>query len=81
MYLRTCINHSDQLCYMCGRVTTKFILECSWRPRQTNSTTYSCKCSTWNLHCWNNKNLTSLNFGIPMIWREGKNQVWIAIFV
>ena len=34
-----------------------------------------CKSYTMNLHCWNKKKLKSLNFGIPMIWREGKYHI------
>ena len=92
MNRRTCINNPDKFCYINRYINlsniTLFIkktykdyfgmlLVDQDKPFASH---FCCKTCTVNLHRWNNKKLTSLNFGTPMIWRESQNHVSDFIF-
>ena len=88
---RSCRNKPDVFCYICGEYTiapnrkpvTSFITRAfgikladqdkAWAPHMV------CKACTETLRGWTNGK-RSLNFGIPMVWREPTNHVTDCYF-
>lgn len=93
---RMCVNKPDVFCYVCGEYTlapnrnnvTTFIKSVyyayfgiklgdqdkSWAPHMV------CKRCTEHLRQWSKGTRKSMNFGIPMIWREPSNHVTDCYF-
>ena len=86
---RKCKNHPDRFCYICGKVTlpdrqartTDFVkksyhayfgvkLGDQDKPFAPH---ICCKTCVQNLRDWRNKRKCSMPFGVPMVWREGKD--------
>jgi hypothetical protein len=86
---RCCLNHPDSFCYICGAYTieknrksiTDFVKQSyktyfgiklgdqakSWAPHKV------CKQCVESLRQWTTGKRRSLNFGVPMVWREQRN--------
>ncbi|XP_049957523.1 uncharacterized protein LOC126474131 [Schistocerca serialis cubense] len=86
---RLCVNHLDEFCYICGEYVlqknrkniTPFVKEAylayfgiklgdqdkAWAPHKV------CKCCVECLRQWTKRKRKSLNFGVPMVWREQKD--------
>lgn len=86
---RVCKNHPDRFCYICGQVIlparqtkiTDFVKK-SYHAYfgvklgdqdRAFAPHVCCKSCVEGLRRWWNKKLKSLPFGIPMVWREGKD--------
>lgn len=93
---RQCRNHPDRFCYICGKVTlpdrqariTDFVkksyhayfgvkLGDQDKPFAPH---ICCKSCVEGLRAWKNKTRKSLPFGIPMVWREGKDHTTDCYF-
>ncbi len=86
---RTCKNHPNIFCYICGSYTTrsqrKFIMMdikkiyrlyfgCHLGDQDKAwAPHYICNSCSSGLHDWLNKRKTSMSFAIPMIWREPRD--------
>lgn len=86
---RSCVNHPDVFCYVCGEYTFKENRKpvTDFVKRAYNAyfsvklgdqdklwaPHFVCKTCTEHLRQWTNGKRRSLKFGIPMVWREQKN--------
>ena len=93
---RTCKNHPNRFCYICGHVVlpnrqakiTDFVK----KPYQANfgvklgdqdksfTPHICCKICVEILRDWRNKKRKSMPFGVPMVWRVGKDHVTDCYF-
>ena len=87
MERRSCINHPDKFCYICGKVTfadqkkkiNKFIKRLYnayfgiilGDQEKSFAPHICCTTCSRNLYQWSQFKLNKMPFGIPMIWREG----------
>lgn len=88
---RSCRNDPNRFCYICGEIIlpkrrsniTKFVkktyhayfgvrLGDQDKPFAPH---VCCKTCVESLRRWKNKETKSLQFGVPMIWREGKDHI------
>lgn len=96
MNRKACKNDPDRFCYICGQITlpnrkskiTSFVKKMyqayfgiklgdqdkSFAPH------ICCKTCVEGLRRWSNKKQKSLPFGIPMVWREGKDHITDCYF-
>lgn len=88
---RSCVNHPDVFCYICGEYTLKenrknisdFVKKAYvgyfgvrlGDQDKTWAPHQVCKTCTEHLRQWTNGKRRSLKFGVPMVWREPKNHV------
>lgn len=88
---RSCINHSDVFCYICGEYTfkenrksvTDFIKRAYHGyfgirlgdQEKSWAPHIVCKTCTEHLRQWTTGKRKSLKFGIPMVWREPTNHI------
>ncbi len=82
---RTCKNHPNIFCYICGLYTTRsqrkiIMMEIKNIYRlylgdqdKAWAPHYICISCSSGLHDWLNKRKTSMSFAIPMIWREPRD--------
>ena len=93
---QTCKNHPNRFCYICGHVVlpdrqakiTGFVK----KPYQANfgvklgdqdksfTPHICCKICVEILRDWRNKKRKSMPFGVPMVWRKGKDHVTDCYF-
>src|SRR5215469_17715641 len=93
---RTCRNHSDTFCYVCGSFTAsmqrrkitnelmkiyKLYFGCSLGDQGKSWAPHIiCTSCSSGLRDWLHKRKTSFPFAIPMIWREPKDHVTDCYF-
>ena len=86
---RKCINDPDRFCYICGKVTLKerranitdFVKKAYHAyfgiklgdQNKTFAPHICCKTCVDNLRNWSTGKKECLPFGVPMVWREGKD--------
>ncbi|XP_076804583.1 uncharacterized protein LOC143448650 [Clavelina lepadiformis] len=94
--MRKCKNDPDRFCYICGKVTlrsrqakiTQFVKKAYYAyfgvklgdQDKAFAPHICCKACVENLRLWSLKKIKSLPFGIPMVWREGKDHVTDCYF-
>jgi hypothetical protein len=88
---RSCKNHPDRFCYICGQVTfpkrklniTEFVKK-SYHAYfgvklgdqdKAFAPHFCCQTCVNNLRGWWNKSKNSLPFAVPMVWREGRDHL------
>lgn len=93
---RKCRNDPDRFCYICGKVTlserqspiTNFVKR-SYHAYfgvklgdqdKAFAPHICCKTCVEGLRRWSNKKQASLPFGVPMVWREGRDHVTDCYF-
>uniref|UniRef100_UPI00358F0AE9 uncharacterized protein n=1 Tax=Myxine glutinosa TaxID=7769 RepID=UPI00358F0AE9 len=86
---RKCKNDPNKFCYICGKVTmpdrqsniTRFVRK-SYHAYfgmklgdqdKAFAPHICCKTCVESLRCWSHKKIECLPFGIPMVWREGRD--------
>ena len=93
---RTCKNHPNRFCYICGHVVlpdrqvkiTDFVKKTyqayfgvKLGDQDKSFAPHICrKTCAENLRDWRNKKRKSMPFGVPMVWREGKDHVTDCYF-
>jgi hypothetical protein len=86
---RACKNHPDRFSYICGQVIlpgrksniTDFVKQSYYAyfglklgdQEKSFAPHVCCKTCVEGLRRWRNKKQNSLPFGVPMVWREGKD--------
>lgn len=94
--LRLCKNSPDRFCYICGKVTlsdrqtniTTFVKKCyrAYFGMQLGDQDkpfaphICCKTCVEDLRRWSKGKKKKLPFGVPMVWREGKDHVTDCYF-
>ena len=89
--MRSCKNNPDRFCYICGKITlpkrktkiTSFVKKCYHAyfgmklgdQDKPFAPHICCKACVANLRRWSKGNIKNLPFGVPMVWREGKNHI------
>lgn len=93
---RSCKNNPNRFCYICGMVTmpnnkseiTKFVktmykayfgIKLGDQDKKF-APHICCKTCVENFRKWSKGTIKSMPFGIPMIWREGKDHVTDCYF-
>ena len=87
--MRTCENDPDRFCYICGKIAlsdrqaniTSFVKKCCHayfgmklgNQDQSFAPHSCCKTCVENLRRWSKGKMKKLPFGVPMVWREGKD--------
>lgn len=93
---RKCTNNPDRFCYICGKLTlahrklpiNQFVklayhqyfgvkLGDQEKPFAPH---ICCKTCVESLRSWSNNKSSHLPFGIPMVWREGKDHITDCYF-
>lgn len=93
---RKCKNHPNRFCYICGHVVlpdrqakiTDFVKKAYHAyfgvklgdQDKPFAPHICCKTCVENLRDWRNKKRKSMPFGVPMVWREGKDHVTDCYF-
>ena len=91
-----CKNHPNRLCYICGHVVlpdrqakiTDFVKKAYQAyfgvklgdQDKPFAPHICCKTCVENLQDWRNEKRKSMPFGVPMVWREGKDNVTDCYF-
>ena len=94
--MRKCKNDPDRFCYICGKVTlhsrqakiTQFVKKAYYAyfgvklgdQDKAFAPHICCRTCVESLRLWSLKKIKSLPFGIPMVWREGKDHVTDCYF-
>ncbi|XP_076049937.1 uncharacterized protein LOC143030648 [Oratosquilla oratoria] len=91
-----CKNHSNRFCYICGHVAlpkyqakTTDVVKKAYHAYfgvklgdqdKAFAPHICCKTCVENLWDWRNKKRKSMPFGVPMVWREGKDHITSCYF-
>ena len=94
--MRKCKNDPNRFCYICGKVTLPSRqAKITWFVKNAYHAYFGlklgdqdkafaphmcCKTCVEALRFWSKKKIKSLPFGIPMVWREGKDHVTDCYF-
>lgn len=93
---RKCKNNPNKFCYICGKIVllgqeaniTNFVKTCYYAyfgmklgdQDKDFAPHICCRTCVENLRRWSKGTLKSLPFGIPMVWREGKDHITDCYF-
>lgn len=93
---RKCKNDPNKFCYICGKIVfmgqeaniTSFVKTCYFAyfgmklgdQDKDFAPHVCCRTCVENLRRWSKGTLKSLPFGVPMVWREGKDHITDCYF-
>ena len=94
--MRSCKNNPDRFCYIIGKVTlpnrktkiTSFVKKCYHAyfgmklgyQNKPFAPHICCKACEENLRRWSKGKIKNLPFGVPMLWKEGKDHITDCYF-